>query len=86
VPRISSFYGIVITMYFSEHGAPHFHAEYGEHEAKVNISTGEISVGDLPRRQARLVKVWAKMHRRELDENWRRARSDRPLAKISPLP
>jgi hypothetical protein len=85
VPRISAFYGIVISMYWSEHGEPHFHAEYGEHEAKVNIETGEIFVGQLPTRQARLVKAWTGKHRRELAENWNRARAHLPLAKIDPL-
>jgi len=30
VPRISSFYGIVIAMYYDDHAPPHFHARYGE--------------------------------------------------------
>jgi Domain of unknown function (DUF4160) len=86
VPRISAFYGIVITMYWSEHGVPHFHAEYSEHEAKVNVATGEVFVGFLPRRQARLVKTWAEMHRQELADNWTRAGAKRPLVRIDPLP
>ena len=28
VPRVSAFYGIVIAMYFGEHGVPHVHARY----------------------------------------------------------
>ena len=28
VPTISTFFGIVIRMYYQEHGVPHFHAEY----------------------------------------------------------
>ena len=28
VPRISEFYGIVIAMYYREHGVPHVHATY----------------------------------------------------------
>jgi hypothetical protein len=86
VPRISVFHGIVITMYWSEHGEAHFHAEYGEHEAKVSIATGEVFVGQLPARQKRLVKTWTGQHRRELEENWNRARARLPLAKIDPLP
>jgi hypothetical protein len=27
VPTISRFFGIVISMYFQEHGVPHFHAK-----------------------------------------------------------
>jgi len=30
MPIIARFYGIVIKMYFKEHGVPHFHAIYGE--------------------------------------------------------
>ena len=30
MPEISRFYGIIIKMYFREHGLPHFHAIYGE--------------------------------------------------------
>ena len=37
VPRLSSFYGIVITMYFDDHAPPHFHARYAEHEAQISI-------------------------------------------------
>jgi len=29
VPVISKFYGIVIAMYYCEHGIPYFHAVYG---------------------------------------------------------
>lgn len=28
VPRISEFYGIVVAMYYREHGVAHFHATY----------------------------------------------------------
>jgi len=37
MPEVSRFYGIVIRMYFSDHWPPHFHAEYGEHEAVIGI-------------------------------------------------
>jgi Domain of unknown function (DUF4160) len=86
VPRISSFYGIVITMYFSEHGPAHFHAEHGEYSAKVDIATGEVYVGRLTARDTRLVRRWTQLHRSELEENWKRARADKSLAKIAPLP
>jgi hypothetical protein len=40
------------------HRAPHVHARYGEHRAKVSIVTGEVIEGSLPRRAARLVAEW----------------------------
>jgi hypothetical protein len=37
MPTISSFYGILIKMYFGDHVPPHFHAEYGEFAAQFSI-------------------------------------------------
>jgi hypothetical protein len=42
VPRISSFYGITIWMYYDEihhAGRPHFHARYGDDEGSVDIES-----------------------------------------------
>ncbi len=46
MPVVSRFYGIVIRLYFREHGVPHFHALYGEHNAVFAIDTLEISWTD----------------------------------------
>ena len=35
MPTISSFYGILIRMFYNDHGPPHFHARYGEFEATI---------------------------------------------------
>ena len=40
VPEISRFLGIVIGMFYNEHGPAHFHAVYGEHEATVESRAG----------------------------------------------
>jgi hypothetical protein len=37
MPTISSFYGMLIQMYWDEHAPPHFHAIYGDYKACVNI-------------------------------------------------
>lgn len=50
MPRISEFYGILIYMYYQDHAPPHFHAIYGEHEAEIEIATGGVLHGYLPRR------------------------------------
>jgi hypothetical protein len=86
VPRISAFYGIVITMYYRDHEPPHFHALYGEHQAQIVIATlGPLS-GELPPRALRLVREWAALHRAELEANWAKARAREPLDTIPPLP
>ncbi len=86
MPRISTFYGIVVTMYSSDHAPPHFHARYGEYEAKIMIDTGDLLAGQLPPRAARLVREWTLQHRDELDADWERAQAREPLASIEPLP
>jgi hypothetical protein len=45
VPRISSFFGIVIEMYFGDHPPPHFHARYSGESAKIEIATGAVLAG-----------------------------------------
>ena len=88
MPRISSFYGITIWMYYDEShhtGRPHFHARYGSDEASVDIATLELIAGELPPRARRLVVEWARARRSELRDNWTRARRKQPLMPIEPL-
>jgi hypothetical protein len=85
VPRLSFFYGIAIYLYYEDHPPPHFHARYGEHQAKVSITTGEIIDGALPRRATRLVAEWASEHRTELLGCWERATRGEAPGTIEPL-
>ncbi|HMD95904.1 MAG TPA: DUF4160 domain-containing protein [Terriglobia bacterium] len=73
MPEISRFLGIVIGIFYSEHGVPHFHAVYGEHEISVEIESGTIH-GQFPPRALRQVLEWAALHRQELIDNWQLAR------------
>jgi Domain of unknown function (DUF4160) len=72
MPTISLFYGIKVTMYFDEHPPPYFHAYFGDFGAKVDIKTGRVVVGSLPKTATRLVKKWALEHHEELAANWAR--------------
>jgi hypothetical protein len=88
VPRISSFYGIVIWMYFDEpqhEGRPHFHATYGEDEASFDIDDLELIAGEMPSRARRMITEWARDHQKELRENWNLARRHAALNPIDPL-
>ena len=88
MPRISTFYGIVIWMYHDEGhhlGRSHFHATYGGDEASIDIEDLEVIAGQLPPRALRLVIEWARSHQAELRENWDRARRHQPLEPIEPL-
>jgi hypothetical protein len=85
MPMISTFYGIVIYMYWADHPPPHVHAIYGGEEAIVSILTGEIVAGSLSRRTLRLVREWIDLRRAALLENWRRAENLVPLERIPGL-
>ena len=84
MPEISRFLGIVIGMFFNEHGSAHFHATYGEHKVTVDIESGLVR-GEFPPRAERLVLEWAALHKQELLENWDRARRRQSLNRIAPL-
>jgi hypothetical protein len=85
MPEICRFFGVLIQMYFSEKHAPHFHVRYAEQRASVDIETFGIVSGSLPPRVLGFVTEWAALHRRELIENWDRARRGRRLHPIAPL-
>ena len=70
MPIIARFYGILIKMYFKEHGIPHFHALYGEYNAIFKIDTMEMIEGDLPKRAKKMIIEWGKMYKNELIEIW----------------
>lgn len=85
VPRLATFYGIVIWMYRPDHPPPHFHAQYGEHAAQIELSSLRVLNGSLPPRALRLVREWAGQHPEELAHNWERAQALEPLVAIDPL-
>ena len=85
MPELCRFYGIVIRMYARDHGPPHFHAEYSDHEALVAIDGFDEMRGRLPPRARRLVVEWASLHQDELREAWDRAQRMEPPGKIEPL-
>ena len=71
MPVIARFYGILIKMYFKEHGVPHFHAIYGEFNGVYDVKTLEMIEGDLPSRAQRLVLDWADRYKDELEDMWK---------------
>ena len=85
MPEISRFLGIVIAMYFKDHGPPHFHAKYGGQRATFSIADLRLIDGKLPPRVVSLVLEWAFQHREELLENWKRAERREDLREIEPL-
>jgi hypothetical protein len=85
MPEISRFLGVVIYMYYNDHGPPHVHARYGNFEARFDIRTSEILSGDIPLRARQHVLEWIELHRRELTSLWHLAQERKPLPRIEPL-
>lgn len=85
MPEICRFFGVVIKMYFGDHLPPHFHAEYGEHRAVIDIRTLLVIGGDLPPRALGLVVEWAAQNQDGLLELWDRATNYQPLHELPPL-
>ena len=85
MPTISSFYGILIQLFWHDHAPPHFHALYAEHEALIDIRTLSVIEGELPRRALALVLEWAQQHQAELQEDWDLCARNQMPRKIAPL-
>ena len=86
MPEVCRFFGIIITMYGSDHLPPHFHATYNDFHAIIEIETGEILQGSLPSKQLKYVQVWASIHHDELIENFYSLRAEiQTFNKINPL-
>ena len=85
MPEISRFFGIVIAIYYKEHGLPHFHAKYSGQTGVFSITELKLIEGTLPKRVIALVLEWAFEHRDELMQNWELAMAQKPLRSIRPL-
>lgn len=72
-------------MFFDDHVPAHFHAEYAEYKAIVDIQTLEIIKGELPRRATHLVLDWAELHQQELLEDWALCQAKQQPKPIIPL-
>jgi hypothetical protein len=83
MPTVTILDGIKIQFYWDEHPPPHFHAEYGEYRALIEIETLEMLGGHIPRPQYRRVVSWAGTRKAALLEAWVKCRSDLNPGKIA---
>lgn len=85
MPTISTFYGILIQMFWNDHAPPHFHAQYGEYKGVIDINSLKMAEGDLPRRALNLIIDWVELHQKELLEGWDLCMQKQMPKKIEPL-
>ena len=82
MPEISRFYGIVIRLFLrGEHNPPHIHAEYGEYNGLIEISTAKLIEGYLPPKALAMVTEWAEANRDALQKMW----DTKEIQKLPPL-
>lgn len=79
MPRIASFGGLVVKLYFNDHPPPHVHVYAGRvghpgiQAARISIDTGEIIDGQLAPAKVAVARRWCERHRDALRSDWRRA-------------
>jgi hypothetical protein len=85
MPIVSTFFGIIIRMYYGDHRPPHFHVEFQGEKASFTFD-GEVLAGSISSKTAkRLIREWARRHRLELMINWKNIEKGRSLNRIEPL-
>jgi hypothetical protein len=88
MPTISMFYGVIVRMYFfdnQQHNSPHIHVHYQDDSAIIELPTGAVIEGKLPKSKQKLVDAWVEIHRDELMADWELALNGEPVFKIDPL-
>lgn len=58
---------------------------YAEYKGIVDIRTCEISEGNIPKKQTKLVLAWAELHQDELMADWDLVMNGEEPFKIQPL-
>lgn len=78
MPRIASFDGLVVKIFFNDHPPPHIHVyagragSHGVQMARVSIDTGNVIDGRLAPAKVVKVKRWCKRNRETLRADWQR--------------
>lgn len=88
MPTISMFYGLIVRMYYfdnQQHNTPHIHVVYQDQEAVIEIPSGNVLEGSLPKAKLKLVAAWIEIHQEELMADWQLAMNGEAVFKIEPL-
>ena len=85
MPEVCRFHNIRIVFNSREHhNVAHFHVVHPDFRASFDISNGRVMAGRIPPRFRRMVLDWAREHREELLDGWRKVRIGAIPDKIAP--
>jgi hypothetical protein len=82
MPHVATIDGVKILFFNDEHPPPHFHAQYAEFIAMIDLETFEILEGNVPKPQYRKVIEWAKNRQPQLRAAWLTCQNNSPPGKI----
>ena len=91
MPTISRFFGIFIRMHWDEqHRNAHLHACKAGIRNSFDIQTGKVlgklsTKRRLSKKDEAMVRIWIKVNRQLLLENWKHVRDQKPLKQVPPL-
>jgi hypothetical protein len=58
MPILETFKGVKIHVYNGEHRPAHIHGVYNEYEVLLEIESGRVYAGSLPKRQQKIALDW----------------------------
>lgn len=85
MPIVSTFFGMIIRVYYNEHGIPHFHVQQADQKYVIAIESGRCLSGKIPPRTRKLIEEWRARHRLELLQAWSDAQNHKQPKRIKPL-
>jgi Domain of unknown function (DUF4160) len=83
MPIVALVDGVRIMFYANEHPPPHFHAQFAEHRAVIDIESLSMSDGYLPVVKRRRVLAWAATRTHLLHRAFAQATAHE---KVEPIP
>ena len=83
MPTVAVIDGTKVQFYWDDHPPVHFHVEYGEYRAQVELETLQVIHGSIPAPQLRKVTAWAASRKEQLLMAWITCQSDLHPGKIA---
>ena len=82
MPTVATVDGVKIQFYPDDHPPPHFHAEFAEYRATIDIASLTVARGVLPIAKRRAVIEWASSRQDVLTEMFARAIANERLERL----
>lgn len=80
-------FGIIIRMYYGpkKHNPPHIRAYYQDYTATFELKDGDLLMGEMPRRQTKMIQAWIEIRKDELYADCELCQNGEKLFKFDPL-